>query len=205
MQNSFLPVTSNPPSQQTERGDAARNREKLLNIATEIIAERGIDGLTMDELARRAGTGKGTIFRRFGSRAGLLDTLLSHTEEDFQRSLIFGPAPMGPGVPAKDRLLAYGSAVIERFEVSGELQRAADGAGNRRFNSRVAEFHRMHVSMLLRAAKVPADANALALVLLGALHPSLLEYQRKAAGMDAGQQKALWEFLVERVLYDPAA
>ncbi len=205
MQNSFLPVTSNPPSPQTERGDAARNREKLLNIAGQIIAEQGIDGLTMDELARRAATGKGTIFRRFGNRAGLLDSLLSHTEEDFQRSLIFGPPPLGPGATAKERLLAYGVAAIDRFEVTGELQRAADEVGDRRFNSRVAEFHRMHVSMLLRAGKVAVDANALALVLLSALHPSLLEYQRKTAGMDAGRQKALWEFLVERVVGDPTA
>lgn len=204
MQNFFLPVTSNPPSQQTERGDAARNREKLLNIAARIIAESGIDGLTMDELARRAEMGKGTIFRRFGSRAGLLDSLLSHTEEDFQRSMIFGPPPLGPGAPAKARLIAYGVAAIERFAVNGELQRAAE-AGERRFATRVASFHRMHLAMLIREAGIDVDANALAAVLLGALHPSLLDYQRKEAGMDAGQQSALWEFLVERVLTDPAA
>lgn len=205
MQNFFLPVTSNPPLEPAERGDAARNREKLLNNAAQIIAEHGIDALTMDELALRAGTGKGTIFRRFGNRAGLLDALLSHTEEDFQRSLIYGPPPLGPGAPARERLLAYGIAAIERFEVSGELQRAADGTGDRRFSSRVAGFHRMHVSMLLREARVQIDANALASVLLSALHPSLLDYQRTAGGMAAGEQKALWEFLVTRTLVDPAA
>lgn len=198
MPNFFLPVTSNPPSQQTERGDAARNREKLLNIAAQIISENGVEGLTMDELAHRACTGKGTIFRRFGSRSGLLDSLLSHTEEDFQRSLIFGPPPLGPGATAQERLLAYGRAVIDRFGVNGELQRAAD-AGGYRFNTRVASFHRMHVTMLLRECRVGVDEAGLALVMLSALQPNLLSYQRKEVGMDADHQFVLWSFLVRRL------
>ena len=62
------PVTwGQPPA---ERADAARNRQLLLASAREIIAEQGADKLTMDGLAERAGLGKGTVFRRFGTRAG---------------------------------------------------------------------------------------------------------------------------------------
>ena len=53
---------------QAERADAARNRAHLLAMARQMLAEQGADKLTMDALAKRAGLGKGTVFRRFGSR-----------------------------------------------------------------------------------------------------------------------------------------
>jgi AcrR family transcriptional regulator len=62
------PVTWGPPH--AERGDAARNRRRLLATAREMLAEQGADKLTMDALAERAGLGKGTVYRRFGTRAG---------------------------------------------------------------------------------------------------------------------------------------
>ena len=64
-----------------ERGDAARNRALLLDTARRLIAARGPDTLTMDEIAAAAGVGKGTLFRRFGSRAGLMIVLLAEDEQ----------------------------------------------------------------------------------------------------------------------------
>ena len=68
-----------------ERADAARNRRILLATAREMLAEQGADKITMDGLAERAGLGKGTVFRRFGTRAGifraLLDLSLIHISE----------------------------------------------------------------------------------------------------------------------------
>ena len=56
-----------------------------------------VDGVTMDDVACAAGVGKGTVFRRFGSRAGLMMTLLSDAEAQFQGRFMFGPPPLGPG------------------------------------------------------------------------------------------------------------
>lgn len=47
-----------------ERGDAARNRALLLDAARRLVAERGADAVTMDDVAAAAGVGKGTLFRR---------------------------------------------------------------------------------------------------------------------------------------------
>lgn len=44
-----------------ERADAARNRRHLLAVARQMIAEQGADTLTMDDLAERAGLGKGAV------------------------------------------------------------------------------------------------------------------------------------------------
>jgi AcrR family transcriptional regulator len=67
-----------------ERGDAARNRALLVDAARRLIAARGPDTVTMDEIAAAAGVGKGTLFRRFGSRAGLMIALLSDIDRDPQ-------------------------------------------------------------------------------------------------------------------------
>src|SRR5580693_9898714 len=80
------PVTWGPPH--AERADAARNRRLLLATAREIITGQGADKLNMDGLADRAGLGKGTVFRRFGSRAGIFAALLDDDERDFQEQEI---------------------------------------------------------------------------------------------------------------------
>src|SRR6266700_638216 len=83
------PVTWGPPH--AERADAARNRRLLLATAREIIAGQGADKLTMDGLAERAGLGKGTVFRRFGTRAGIFQALLDDEERAFQEQVLAGP------------------------------------------------------------------------------------------------------------------
>src|SRR5213595_1433653 len=108
-----------------ERSDAARNRERLLQAARELVSECGVDAVTMDMLACKAGVGKGTVFRRFGSRAGLMMTLLSDAESDFQQRFIFGPPPLGPGAPPLERLIAFGEGRIQYVMEYGELARAA--------------------------------------------------------------------------------
>ncbi len=53
------------------RADAQRNLDRLLEAAAECFAERGID-CSVDEIARRAGVGHGTVFRRFPTKEALL-------------------------------------------------------------------------------------------------------------------------------------
>ena len=59
------------PSQGTLRSDAARNRERILAAASELFAESGAD-LSVDEIARRAGVGHATVFRRFPTKEDLV-------------------------------------------------------------------------------------------------------------------------------------
>src|ERR1700744_5901481 len=97
-----------PASPPLERGDAARNRALLLQAARELVAQRGADAVTMDDVAAAAGVGKGTLFRRFGSRAGLMMVLLDEDERASQQAFLFGPPPLGPDAPPMDRLVAFG-------------------------------------------------------------------------------------------------
>src|SRR6201984_3486659 len=102
------PVDWGPPP--AERADAARNRRLLLGTAREMLAAGGADKLTMDGLAERAGLGKGTVFRRFGTRAGIFAALLDDDERAFQQQVLAGPPPLGPGAAPLERLIAYGRA-----------------------------------------------------------------------------------------------
>jgi AcrR family transcriptional regulator len=58
------------------RADARRNLDRVLGAATECFAEHGVDA-TVDEVAKRAGVGHGTVFRRFPTKEALLDAVLA--------------------------------------------------------------------------------------------------------------------------------
>src|SRR3954463_11488925 len=109
------------------RADAARNRDKVLVAAEKLFAERGADCVTMDAVAAAAGVGKGTLFRGFGDRAGLVLALLTEHERRLQEALIRGPAPLGPGAPPVARLIAFGQRLLEHMAQHGELIAAAEG------------------------------------------------------------------------------
>jgi AcrR family transcriptional regulator len=135
----------------SERIDAARNRLLLLDAARKLIAERGPDAVTMDEIARTAGVGKGTVFRRFGSRAGLMMVLLDEDEQASQRAFLFGPPPLGPDAPPLDRLVAFGRDRIRFAHTHYALLSAANRDPQTR-NNAPAMVLRTHVRVLLEAA-----------------------------------------------------
>ncbi|MEU1982187.1 helix-turn-helix domain-containing protein [Nocardia sp. NPDC019395] len=191
-----LPGTTEP----AERADAARNRRRLLDAAQELVREHGVDALTMDALAKRAGVGKGTVFRRFGNRTGLMYALLDHSETLAQEAFIFGPPPLGPGAPPVERLIAFGRARLLDIEVEGELYRAAElGSPERHYNSQPYRVLRTHVAMLLRDAATPGDTGLLADALLSALAAGLVLHQIRTLGRTREQIGDNWEALVRRV------
>jgi AcrR family transcriptional regulator len=73
-------------AQRPLRADAARNRARLLAAAQAVFAERGLDA-TMDEVARRAGVGVGTAYRRFRNRDDLIAALFEERLEQFMTHL----------------------------------------------------------------------------------------------------------------------
>src|SRR5690606_42103852 len=90
-----------------------------------MIAEHGTRKVTMAALAERAGLGKGTVFRRFGTRAGIFQALLDEEEHRFQERVLSGPPPLGPGAGPEERLIAYGRARIAFLVEHHAIARAA--------------------------------------------------------------------------------
>lgn len=196
------PVTWGLP---VERADAARNRRVLLAAAREMLAEQGASALTMDALAARAGVGKGTVFRRFGSRAGIFHALLDDEERAFQEQVLSGPPPLGPGAPALDRLIAYGRARIGFLIGHREIARAAVDGRERVPAGSQTPMSRTHILYLLRDIGLgPADLDVLATQLTAALDGPLLLYLSSDVLADAAPAVADrlgrgWQDLVERL------
>ncbi|HEY2285545.1 MAG TPA: helix-turn-helix domain-containing protein [Streptosporangiaceae bacterium] len=197
------PVAWGPP--RPERADAARNRQLLLATARQMIAEQGADKLTMDGLAERAGLGKGTVFRRFGTRPGIFQALLDDDERDFQEQVLSGPPPLGPGAAPLDRLVAYGRARTGFLTGHREIARSALDGRERVPAGSQSPLSQAHIRFLLGAAGIAvADLDVLAAQLTAALDGPLLLYLSSADLIEAAPQVADrlgqgWEDLVRRV------
>lgn len=182
-----------------ERADAARNREHLLAVAREMLAELGAEKVTMDGLAERAGLGKGTVFRRFGTRAGIFAALMDDTERAFQVRVLSGPPPLGPGAGPVERLVAYGRERVDfLFEHHAILRAALDRT---RPIPAETSMSALHIRMLLGQAGLDvADLDTLATQLTAALEGPLLLYVAMTEESPADERLAdSWQVLVERV------
>jgi len=77
------------------RADAARNRRKLLDAATDAFMSRGGD-VPLDEIARSAGVGIGTLYRHFPTREDLVLAIYGQQVEDLVRQAEELPTQMPP-------------------------------------------------------------------------------------------------------------
>jgi AcrR family transcriptional regulator len=177
-----LPVVGAQPRM---RADAARNRRKVLDAAQRLFERHGVANVSMDAIAREAGVGKGTLFRRFGDRATLALSVLEESERQFQEATIRGPAPLGPGAPPVERLVAFGNGLIERLEAHGDLILAAETSGPplARFRVGAYGFQRAHVDLLVREAAPALSPDYIADALLAALGAELYLHLRHDRGL----------------------
>ncbi|NKY49403.1 TetR/AcrR family transcriptional regulator [Nocardia vermiculata] len=189
-----------PLAGHSERSDAARNRQLLLDAAEQLVGELGADGITMDAVAKRAGVGKGTVFRRFGNRAGLMLALLDQSEQKLQAAFMYGPPPLGPGAPPLQRLIAYGRARLAGIEVEGEMRRAADESD--RYSTAPYNISKTHVALLLRQLGASGDIGLLTDTLLATLDAGLVLHQIRVLGYRPEQIADHWEN-VARALVTP--
>jgi AcrR family transcriptional regulator len=197
---SDLPVVELPlvEAPRRERADAARNREALIVAARRLLRECGPEGLTMEAVACEAGVGKGTLFRRFGDRASLFHALIDDREREFQEAFIRGPAPLGPGAPAAARLIAFGHAMLELIEDHGALLvESQPGTRALRYGHPVYIAYRTHLIALLTELLGERRAPYIADVLLAALDPDFVLYQRSVLGLSTTQLNEGWAQLID--------
>lgn len=184
-----MPIFGEP---RPERADAVRNRRRILEVAEHLMAEQGVEGLCASGVARAAGVGVGTLYRRFGDRAGLAWALLDEREREFQAAFLYGPAPLGRGAPPEERVRAFLHGYVDYLlETHIELMLMAEAASpDARYRAGAYQFHRAHVSALIQEARPNADAEYLAEALLAPLAAEVYSHQRRERGMDVERIKA---------------
>ena len=191
----------------TERADAARNRKRILEAADRLFTRDGVTRTSMDAIAAEAGVGKGTLFRRFGDRASLALALMEDSDRAFQEAFIRGPAPLGPGAPPCERLVAFGRGLLAQVAKYGDLIVTAQTARapGSRFDIDPSGAYRAHITLLIRTAAPELDASYTAEALLAALSADVVMYQIRQRGLTVEHIGAGWEEIVRRVLSGPGA
>jgi len=127
------------------RRDAARNRERVLAAAAEVFHEEGL-AAGLEDVARRAGVGVGTVYRRFPDRAALLDALLVDLLEHY-----LDVAERVAALPDGEGLAAY-------LREAGEVQATARGCVLRLWTSPSSEP--LHAQLRARVRSLLDDAKA---------------------------------------------
>ncbi len=151
----------------------------------------------MEDIARAAGVGRGTLYRRYPDRAAIAVALLDQHERALQEKLLRGAPPLGPGASPADRLSAFYGAMVELLEQHVHLVLGAE-TGRSRFATGAYGFWRAHVRALLVAGGVP-DPEALVDTLLAPLAPEVFMLQRER-GVGNAEIKGALERVARGVL-----
>lgn len=191
-----LPSAGAPP----ERADARRNRLRILEAAAELIGDQGFENVKIEEIAERAGVAKGTVFHRFGNRAGLAVALLDERERQLQDRLLAGPPPLGPGGPPAERLRAFLNALVDFTDDNLDLLIVSDhDEPGGRYRTGAYAGWRLHVAGLLRELGAGRQAAGLADTLLAPAAADLVRHRRRELGAPRAQLKRELELLAGAV------
>lgn len=183
-----------------ERADAARNRRLLLAAAKTLIDTRGASAVTMDAVAAAAGVGKGTVFRRFGNRTGLMHALLDHSESELQQAYLSGPEPLGPGAPPLERLVAYGRTRLKMTVDHLDILLEASAHNGQFMKHPAWRASTQHVQILLRQLGFGGNIDTVAVAVQAPLAASAVADLMEVVGLDLETMADQWERMVRTLI-----
>lgn len=180
-----LPIAGSPP----ERADARRNRERILEAARQLLTDRDLSDVTMEEVAARAGVAKGTVFHRFGNRAGLAVALVDESERRLQDEILGAAQPLGPGAAPRDRMVAFLDALLDLTAANLRLLIVSDyDEPGGRYRTGAYRAWRLHVARLLEELDFPqSEAEGLAHAVLAPLAADLVQHRLQAESASLGE------------------
>ncbi|WKV70124.1 TetR/AcrR family transcriptional regulator [Streptomyces sp. PCS3-D2] len=170
-------------TERTERADAQRNREAVLAAADTLFAtSTSPHGVSMDDIAAAAGVGKGTLFRRFGDRAGLIAAVITSRLEPLQRTV--REAQEAAGSSPRQRVADLLDASLNFKIENRNLMSAAEEAG---ISSpyRAEHYGWWHATLRTELERVPGvhAPDFTAHALLAALRADLVAHLIDEEGM----------------------
>ena len=184
------------------RADAQRNYERLLSAAVAVFAERGADDASLEEIARRAGVGIGTLYRHFPTRQALLEAVYRDQVEmlSARADELLGSSSPGEALMTWLRALVdFGStkrsltsALLANLDKDSDLMSASG-----------AMMHESAAALLTRAqqaGEVRADASATDLLRL--VHAISMAVARPP--VEDGQADRMIGLIADGLRYQPS-
>ena len=140
------------------RADARRNHERLLTVAAEAFAEHG-EGASLDDIAKRAGVGSGTLYRHFPTRQALLEAAyLERVEAIAARAGVLAEE-LPPGEALGEWLYELGAGMIRMRGLKALLGPAVTDSGSL-VNTACGDSVRAAAGRLVRAAQAEGTLRA---------------------------------------------
>jgi AcrR family transcriptional regulator len=173
-----------------ERADAARNRARVLDAAARLFAAEGVDAVSMEEVARAAGVGKGTLYRRYADKGELSAALIDSDARALQDEILAGLPSAGPDAGPREcleHLLVLFASFIDRHAALAAVARRRPGG----LETPSYQWMRQALRAWLRQAEGAgeladgADIEYLADALLAPLTPDIWRHQRIVLGMSS--------------------
>jgi AcrR family transcriptional regulator len=176
MNNNLLPDDSRPA-----RSDAIKNHALLLETAQRLIAEQGLENVSMSDIAEAAGVGKGTLYRHFRNKSDLAYELLDQEQRDLQTRAL--RRFQNQGDPLED-LRWFLEQIIAFVERNSPLLCVAAQEGVAALSAPPHLWWRQSIrGLLLRAKTRPAvDVDTIADVLYVMCDVQTVRFQRQTLG-----------------------
>ncbi len=184
--------------ERSERRDASEHRQHILEVAQHLFAEHGVDVVSMHQIARTAGVGQGTLYRRYKNKNELCMDLLGERHERFVQDLATSLAQKAnsPVLEKLDSVLTQIIALIE--EQSAFLGPTPEMHGHRcekankfqHFSFQETSLHRWFYSLIMellteavqREELVSLDIPYTTDAILATIHPMIYHFQRRERG-----------------------
>ncbi|OLT45435.1 transcriptional regulator [Saccharomonospora sp. CUA-673] len=183
------------------RKDAVRNREALLAAAAALYARSDSpDEVTMARVADEAGVGKGTLFRAFGDRAGLLRALYEARLEPVARTLEAGSpeSRRSPEARIRELLDAVACFKLDNRRLAAAIE-AGGGSSSPYESDHYRRWHE-HLCDLLAQALPREDVSFVAHTLLAATRADLVEHLVGRQGMSRDELRTRLATLIDRII-----
>ena len=177
----LLVTVSSTPVTPPLRRDAERNRARILQAAQELFAARGL-AVTLDDVARHAGVGVGTVYRRFANKEALIDALFDDAlAEAFEIARVANEHP-----DAWDGLVMWITGICELFASDRGLKAVmlSSAQGQQRADRARAEIMPLVLALIERAQAAGAlrpDVRVTDVPLLEFMVAATAEYSREAS------------------------
>ena len=186
-------IQEEPQVTRQERADAVANRALILETADTLFAQHSVAAINMADIAKAAGVGKGTLYRRFANKGELCLALMDNQTREFQNNMLARMREMSQqGVGPLQQLDQFLDALVYYVEDHApllcEVQRSGLLEEGELNQERPYFWQFMTISGLLRLAQAQGqcradiDADYVADALLAPLNANIFRFQRQGRG-----------------------